>query len=132
MSTRRFVGTAAFAAPSPKVVVHRLGFRSSLFGFLVGSLLTGFACFEYLIDDYKNQSHSLLSGVEDVSKSTKQIGKQVARIDALQDTVNVFSTQYASKQDMLELRQELLRMLDLVHIESLETKTKVFELEQKK
>lgn len=65
--------TAAFDPPKTKVVVQKLGFRSTLMGFLAGSVLTGIVAFEYLVEDYKGSSYSLLVGVEELSKNTKEV-----------------------------------------------------------
>ena len=46
---------------------------TSLMGFLVGTTLTGLACYVFLLDEYQSSTNSLLSSVEDVQVSVAKV-----------------------------------------------------------
>ncbi|KAJ3271153.1 hypothetical protein HDV01_007011 [Terramyces sp. JEL0728] len=116
-----------FAAPE-KVIVQRVGaFRGGVVGFLLGA-----AAYVYLLDEYQQSSLSLLSGVEDLQKTTTKLRDYTKKIDKVEENIKGFPATYASKKELEDLRNELLKAIDNVVVDGLETKTLVWELSQKK
>ncbi|KAJ3325705.1 hypothetical protein HDV06_003506 [Boothiomyces sp. JEL0866] len=121
-----------FAAPE-KVIVQRVGaFRGGVVGFLLGISSAGAAAYVYLLDEYQQSSLSLLSGVEDLQKTTTKLRDYTKKIDKVEETIKGFPATYATKKDLEDLRNELLKAIDNVVVDGLETKTLVWELSQKK
>ncbi|KAJ3000451.1 hypothetical protein HDV02_005316 [Globomyces sp. JEL0801] len=117
-----------FTAP-PKVVVQRVGaFRGGLVGFLLGITTAGAAAYVYLLDEYQQSSYTLLSGVEDLQKTTSKLRDHTLKIDKVEGDMKKLANQAATKQDLHNLRNELLKNIDNVVLEGLETKTQLWDL----
>eukprot|EP00842_Homolaphlyctis_polyrhiza_P003384 jgi/Hompol1/4046/HPOL_003449-RA len=118
----------AFVAPAAPVVVRRVGYvRGGIFGFLLGLSSAGAAAYVYLLDEYQQSSNSLLSGVDNLQKSTEKLKTYTAKIDLLERDLKSIPKIYTTQREYEELRNELLKAIDAVHIEHLELKTQVWE-----
>ncbi|TPX46237.1 hypothetical protein SeMB42_g03783 [Synchytrium endobioticum] len=104
--------------------------RGSLLGFLVGTTLTGLACYVFLLDEYRASSNSLLSSVEDVQTSVAKVRDYTRKIDRIDKDLKTHKAVAATVNDLESLRNELLKVIDHVHVAQLETKTQLWELTQ--
>ncbi|KAI8921466.1 hypothetical protein BC831DRAFT_477144 [Entophlyctis helioformis] len=104
--------TETFAAPAQKVVVRRSGFiRGGLFGFLLGVSSAGAAAYVYLLDEYQQSSNSLLSGVDNLQKSTEKLKTHTGKIELLEKDLQAVPKKYATKSQVEDLRNELLKAI---------------------
>ncbi|TPX36024.1 hypothetical protein SmJEL517_g01777 [Synchytrium microbalum] len=137
-STKRFNETATQPQPTfvaPVVVKppppRRGGyFSGSLTGFLVGTSLTGLACYVFLLDEYQQSSNSLLSTVEDVATSVAKVKDYTKKIVSVEKDLKTHKSVAATKDDIETLRNELLKAIDDLRVEHLESKTQLWELTQ--
>ncbi|GME93358.1 hypothetical protein B5S28_g1280 [[Candida] boidinii] len=78
-TTKRSVRfNSTVAAPRP-----RGGFKGLLTGFLLGTTITGFGAYYYLLDEYKSASNAVVS---DVLVLQKSIRKLEGHVRALEET----------------------------------------------
>ncbi|KAJ3056687.1 hypothetical protein HK097_005088 [Rhizophlyctis rosea] len=115
------------------VVVHHKGpgfFRGGIIGFLLGITLAGGTAYVYLLDDYQQSSQSLLASVEDLQKSTNKLKDHTRKIEVLEKDQKSLVAKAATKEDLEQLRSELLKVIDDVNLSHLELKTQVWEVAQ--
>ncbi|KAJ3044462.1 hypothetical protein HDV00_001889 [Rhizophlyctis rosea] len=115
------------------VVVRHKGpgfFRGGITGFLIGITLAGGAAYVYLLDDYQQSSQTLLSSVEDLQKSTNKLKEHTKTIEVIEKNHKALVAKAATKEDLEQLRRELLKVIDDVNLSHLELKTQVWELAQ--
>ncbi|KAJ3107649.1 hypothetical protein HDU97_003643 [Phlyctochytrium planicorne] len=104
--------------------------RGSVFGFLLGLTLSGGAAYVYLLDDYQNSSQSLLASVEDLQKSTNKLQSHTRKIETVEKDLKALKGKTSTKDELEKLRNELLKVIDDVHLSHLELKTSVWDLTQ--
>ncbi|KAJ3291475.1 hypothetical protein HK104_006090 [Borealophlyctis nickersoniae] len=123
-------------APSANVqpiVVKQRGpgfFRGGIVGFLLGISLAGATAYVYLLDEYQQSSHSLLSSVEDLQRSTNKLKEHTKSIEKVEKEVKSLEGKAATKEEVEALRRELLKAIDDVNVSHLELKTQVWEIGQ--
>ncbi|KAJ3097041.1 hypothetical protein HDU96_000558 [Phlyctochytrium bullatum] len=128
-STGPFPASSSVAPPPP--TPRGPGFiKGSLLGFLVGVSITGGAAYVYLLEDYHKASQSVLVGVEDLQKSTNKIQSNLKKIETVDKGLEALKKQAASKDELEKVRNELLKVIDEIHLSHLELKTQVFDLGQ--
>ncbi|KAI8834679.1 hypothetical protein BC829DRAFT_377306 [Chytridium lagenaria] len=122
---------ASSSAPAPPPTPRGPGFiKGSFFGFLLGVSLAGGAAYVYLLDDYQSSSQSLLASVEDLQKSTNKLQSHTKKIEVVEKDLKVVAKRSATKDELEKLRNELLKVIDDVHLSHLELKTTVWNLSQ--
>ncbi|KAH6564146.1 hypothetical protein BASA50_006837 [Batrachochytrium salamandrivorans] len=133
-STVAASSTASSFTPPPRpAVVRRVGFvRGGLFGFLLGVSATSAAVYVYLLDDYQHSSNSLLSGVDNLQQSTEKLKAYTSKIEVLDKDLKHFTKTHSTKKEFENLRNELLKIIDDVHVSHLELKTQVYDMVSKK
>ncbi|KAI9456167.1 hypothetical protein F5148DRAFT_1224817 [Russula earlei] len=114
--------------PSPRKPIG--GIRGSVIGFLFGfSLASSFAAYR-LLDEYKVASTTLQASVEELQQSTERVSAHVRRIEAVEKDLKALSHSSASKDDLSQLRAEVKKIYDGLHIEFLDLRTYVWGLQQ--
>ncbi|KAJ3201788.1 hypothetical protein HDU67_001054 [Dinochytrium kinnereticum] len=122
---------ASSSAPAPAPTPRGPGFiKGSVFGFLLGLTLAGGSAYVYLLDDYQRSSQSLLASVEDLQKSTNKLQSHTKKIEVVEKDLKVVAKRSATKDEVERLRNELLKVIDDVHLSHLELKTQVWDLSQ--
>jgi len=59
------------------------------------------------------------------------MGSQISQINELKTRIDGIPLEYTSKRDVEQLRRDLLKAIDAVHLETLELKMKIWEWENK-
>jgi hypothetical protein len=84
---------------------------NSILGFLTGLTLAGTTAYVYLLDDYQQSSHYLLSGVERLEAKVGQVETHIRKMDAVERRLGDLRKQTASKNELEALRNELLKVI---------------------
>ncbi|KAI8817149.1 uncharacterized protein EV422DRAFT_542579 [Fimicolochytrium jonesii] len=121
-----------FVKPVPAVPPRRSGgfFRGGVIGFLTGLTLAGSTAYVFLLDEYEQASNALLSGVDNLQKTTAKLREHTAKIEVLEREFRGFVGRAATQKDLERVRAELLKVIDDVNVSHLELKTHVWEVEQ--
>lgn len=121
-----------FATPE-RIVYQRVGaFRGGLVGFTIGLSTASALCYVYLLEEYNNSSNSLLTSIEDLQKTTLKLKDYTLKIDRVQEQLKEWELKIVTKDELKNSKLEVLKLIDDVVIEGLETKTALYELSQKK
>ncbi|KAI3662606.1 hypothetical protein MP638_000716, partial [Amoeboaphelidium occidentale] len=99
-------------------------------GFLLGLSAAGASSFWYLLDEYQRQALTLISSVDSVDRSVEKVKAQLQKVDAVQKELEELKRIAAYKQDIEELRKNLIKSIDVVHMEHLELKSQVSLIEK--
>ncbi|KAJ8323654.1 hypothetical protein BDV3_001862 [Batrachochytrium dendrobatidis] len=129
---RRLLSTEASVPPlsavQRPVIVRQVGYvRGGMFGFLLGVAVSSGVAYGYLLDDYQQSTTSLLAGVDNVQLSANKIKSQTSKIEVLEKELKSATKSYSTKKEFENLRNELLKAIDDVHVSHLELKTQVWE-----
>ncbi|CDO58085.1 hypothetical protein DV451_003788 [Geotrichum candidum] len=89
MISRRYASTSA-AAPAPAINVapiavkpKKIGaFRGGFVGFLAGTVLTGFAAYSYLVDEYRTANTVVVGDVVELGNAVKRLEAHVKSLEA--------------------------------------------------
>ena len=60
------------------------------------------------------------------------MNRQISQIEDLKTRIDGIPSEYSSKRDLDQLRIDLLKAIDTVHLETLDLKLKMWEIENKK
>jgi len=125
--------TTYVSAPSNSVFVRKKTtgrFRGSVLGFLLGTTVAGIAGYSYLIQEYRSASEILMNSVEELQRSTVKISSYLKRIDELEKQVRRLNQDGVMQEDIEGLREEMKKIYDGLHIEHLELKTQVNDMDK--
>ncbi|RUS18552.1 hypothetical protein BC938DRAFT_475947 [Jimgerdemannia flammicorona] len=106
------------------------GFRGGLIGFLIGITIAGGTGYYYLIDEYHVASSLLLNSVEELQSSTNRVRDYARKIETVDKELRKLRESAATVEQLEELRSEMKKLYDGLHIQHLELKTHVWGIEQ--
>ncbi|RUP47051.1 hypothetical protein BC936DRAFT_146188 [Jimgerdemannia flammicorona] len=104
--------------------------HSSLIGFLIGITIAGGTGYYYLIDEYHVASSLLLNSVEELQSSTNRVRDYARKIETVDKELRKLRESAATVEQLEELRSEMKKLYDGLHIQHLELKTHVWGIEQ--
>jgi len=102
----------------------------SIFGFLLGfSVASSFASY-HLLEEYKLASSLMQASVEELHTSTQKISGHIRRIEAVEKDLKALAESAAAKENVSQLRAEMKKLYDGLHIEFLDLKAHVWGMQQ--
>ncbi|KAI9142230.1 hypothetical protein BKA69DRAFT_1069093 [Paraphysoderma sedebokerense] len=104
--------------------------RGGIIGLLLGLSIAGGTGYYYLLDEYQISSNALLSTVEKLQTSVSELKSHTTKVVKVEQDLKELRKVVASSQQLENVRNELLMLIDALTVEHLETKTRVWQLEQ--
>jgi hypothetical protein len=105
--------------------------QQSVFGFFVGSLVTGGLAYTSLAQDIQRQNHVLLTSLEDLAKMTAQIKREHDQIQSVEREWRKFKADTASTRDLQRVEATLMNGYDQLLLSVLDGKARLSKLEAK-
>ncbi|WWC62238.1 uncharacterized protein I303_104834 [Kwoniella dejecticola CBS 10117] len=106
------------------------GFRGGILGFLFGFSVSSGLSIYYLQQENKIASGLLLASVEELQQGTGKISSHLDRLQFVEKEMNGLKTGGAIKEDVSNLRGEMKRVYDGLHLELLDLRAHVWGVEQ--
>jgi len=106
------------------------GFRGGIFGFLLGFSLASSLAAYHLLDEYQRASSTLQISVEELKTTTEKVSAHVRRIEAVEKDLKALANASASKEDISNIRTEVKKLYDGLHIEFLDLRAHVWGIQQ--
>ncbi|KAJ1919920.1 hypothetical protein H4219_001701 [Mycoemilia scoparia] len=125
-SEKSTASAAAEAVPKKRRAIG--GFRGGVVGFLLGATTAGAAGFLYLIDQYQKTSSLVLESIDDLEATSRKVKDYVRKIESVESDLNKVQYNVATKEQLLQLKADWRKQVDILSREHLELKAHVWEI----